>query len=194
MKLRRGMTLVEILFAFAIIGTVLTLSYAASLRAWRTAVSANQRTQAQAIVQSEIDQIKAAVQTDSIDWSDFVSGSKTSFVILMSNPDGSSITNWNCADASGCAYKRFGAPIEVRATGDNASTPDATRFNLSVKGVNQLVQVASGGGQTTEPQDITATATGPVVGISFTARVDWVDANGTPDNLQASSIITQPGL
>ena len=59
MRKRSGMTLIEILFSVAIIGTVLTVAYSAALSAWRSAASANQRSEAQYVAQNSLETIKS---------------------------------------------------------------------------------------------------------------------------------------
>lgn len=175
---RNGMTLVEILFAFAIIGTVITVAYSAALRAWRTAVSANQRTQAQYLAQDQLERIRAfrslsispppgspIVQTE-MDWEAFLD-------TLFGGSQQIKITacdKLSPADAT-CIWKVEPGIENLTVFGD-----DATTYKVTVVPAG-LYCVGGNPASPLEPDDC-----GSVASVDLQAQVEWDDANGVPNN------------
>jgi prepilin-type N-terminal cleavage/methylation domain-containing protein len=190
---KNGMTLIEIMFAFAIIATVLTLSYAASLNAWRTATSSNQRTQAQYLVQQSLEAVKAYRETEDFFWDDFMdelAGASSGFYMVMLNKDGSEIPNsYVCpAGAEPCEFKlNSGEDNDLKSIGSNTSVPDNTTFILKIRPAEYYEansNSANGGAPPAGSDNITA--------VNLIAEITWTDTNGIVSNLAASTIITEP--
>lgn len=67
MKLKkRGDTLVEVLFAFAILSLVISVMFSGALSSYKSAVTAQERTQAQFLAQYQADALKT--YRDSLEW------------------------------------------------------------------------------------------------------------------------------
>lgn len=67
MRVRPGDTLIEVLFAFVILATIVGFAFTGALQAWRAAVDAQDRTQATLVAQYYADGLKT--YRDSIGWS-----------------------------------------------------------------------------------------------------------------------------
>ncbi len=187
-----GMTLIEIIFAFAIVATVLTLAYAASLGAWRTATSSNQRTQAQYLVQQSLEAVKA-YRDSGVDWSDFTDEMATSpagFYMVLIDKNGTEITNsFVCPTGSEpCKFKVVsGEDNDLASIGSNTSVPDNTTFVLKIRPAEYYVSnsdTASAGAPPAGDSTVTA--------VNLIAEIRWTDTNGIASNLAASTIITEP--
>jgi len=201
MRRRQGMTLIEIIFAMAIVTTVLTLAYAAALGAWRNATAANQRTQAQYMIQQSIEAIKAYRETDNFDWNDFivdVNGAGSVLRIGLEQADGSKTYNSFVCDQTTAAP---GTPNEcefIIENGSTALTPVGANVNVASAGSFTLEIVPesyflegfpgtnsiSAGGSLPNDTNISA--------VTFVVRATWTDANGIASNASASTIITEP--
>ncbi|MCC7543148.1 hypothetical protein IT415_00325 [bacterium] len=167
----KGMTLVEILFAFAVIGTVVTVAYSAALRAWRTAVSANQRTQAQYLAQDQLERARAyrslSVTNDptltqtSMDWNGFLN--------QLHGPTGMHLAT---STSLGLIWDVNNGPIGLRVPGD-----DATNYTVALRsegvycsnGARSAAPAGCGG-----PQNVTS--------VDLQAVVTWTAATGVTDN------------
>lgn len=68
-KLRRGDTLIEVVFALAILATLLTVLTTSAIASWRTSRLAGERTQASAYVQEQVEALKAYRASKT--WGDF---------------------------------------------------------------------------------------------------------------------------
>ncbi len=198
-KHRRGMTLVEILFAFAIVATVLTLSYAAALNAWRSAVAANQRTQAQYLVQQGMESVRAYRESSGFVWDGtggFISSLPAigdAFHMELEQNDGTSSANNFVCSFSPCQFKVESGTVGLNAVGtaSHSGTPsirDVTVYTLAIRPVNYFVK-DNDAPQTTGS---IASASDPVTSITFEATITWTDANNVVSNLKTSTIITRP--
>lgn len=67
MRVRPGDTLIEVLFAFVILATIVGFAFTGAMQAWRAAVDAQDRTQATLVAQYYADGLKT--YRDSIGWS-----------------------------------------------------------------------------------------------------------------------------
>lgn len=63
---KRGDTLIEVLFAFAILGTIIGFSFAGAMSGYKSALTAQNRTQATFVAQYQADGLKT--YRDSLDW------------------------------------------------------------------------------------------------------------------------------
>lgn len=59
LKLRRGDTLIEVVFALAILATLLTVLTTSAISSWRTSRLAGERTQASAYIQEQVEALRA---------------------------------------------------------------------------------------------------------------------------------------
>ncbi len=193
LRVTKGMTLIEIIFAFAIISTVLTLAYAASLSAWRTATSSNQRTQGQYLVQQSIEAVKAYRESSDFIWGNFVdelANSGGSFHMVLLDKNSAAIDNsFVCPSGSEpCKFSLVsGDDTNLKSVGSNTSVPDNTTFTLKIRPSEYY-----------EANNDTPNAGAPAPGndsvtaVNLIAEITWTDTNGIASNLAASTIITEP--
>lgn len=66
MRVRNGDTLVEVLFAFAILSLIISVMFSGALSSYKSAVTAQERTQAQFLAQYQADALKT--YRDSLEW------------------------------------------------------------------------------------------------------------------------------
>lgn len=195
---RSGMTLVEIIFAFAIITTVLTLAYGSALSAWRSASSANQRTQAQYLAQQGLESIRAAREQNTFRWSDFItalSATGGSFhMVLRQSTGAESASSFVCpAAAAPCTFEIRSGGITLNAIGSNldpslATNSDATDYTLVLQPDGYYVL----GDLATKRAGVPPAGATNVKAVVFNARVTWTSASGTPNSsLNSSTIISE---
>ncbi|MFO0955756.1 MAG: prepilin-type N-terminal cleavage/methylation domain-containing protein [Candidatus Saccharibacteria bacterium] len=180
---RSGLTLVEILFSLAIITTVVTLAYGSALSAWKSAVSANQRTQAQYLLQMSIENIRA--YRDRADLAN-------PWVTLLSEPNFKSPSGFamKCDNLpTTCTWQIDTAPATWQAAGSQVNLSDATAYLVTVKPVwawttDPVTGLKSEGDYSpaTQPDRIDA--------ISFIAEVTYQDAKGISSSAKVSTIIS----
>lgn len=200
-RTQQGMTLVEILFAFAIVSTVLTIAYASALNAWRNAVSANQRTQAQFIAQQGIESIRAFRESQGFAWSgvdgfidDLPNTGGDFHLALVADGGPPNARSYVCPTwSSECKFEiqTGSAPLNaVGAAGDTSdgsalSINDSTIYTLTIRPINFFV----------EDNDVAQTGAIPIDGevtaITFEAVVSWTSATNVNSNAVASTIITR---
>jgi Tfp pilus assembly protein PilV len=80
---RRGDTLIEVLFAFAILATIIGFSFTGALAGYKSALAAQNRTQATLVAQYQADGLKT--YRDSLDW-ESVEGSPSFLGGFASSP------------------------------------------------------------------------------------------------------------
>ncbi len=204
---RSGMTLVEILFAFAIITSVVTLSYAAGLRGWRTAQTGNQRTQAQYIAQDAIERVKAYRDSPAFKWtgapslpsspgtggflSDVGNGSRLDKLFYVEACAVGECPSFKVIDpvTSGAAMPSNGFPA-VKKPDEVQKISDNTDFFVYLV-VTQYYELDTATGATTNtPKAGFPTTYDNVQALSIEAHVEWIDATGNVSNAQASTILT----
>lgn len=175
----RGMTLIEILFAFAIIGSVLTVAYASALRAWRTAASANQRTQAQYVAQDQLERLRGfRDMTDSATLQKRMGWKADLLDKLYPSSLPTTIHIEACAeDDMDCVWKIEDGPKSLTVPGDGS-----TSYTYSVT-PQKLYCV----GESTTPPAVPPAAPNDcgalgVAAVDLQAKVSWNDANGNPDS------------
>lgn len=192
---RQGMTLVEILFAFAIITTVLTLAYGSALSAWRSATSANQRTQAQYLAQQGLESIRAAREQDGFRWSDFIDSLPTTggvfHMVLVQNGGAESASSYVCpAGQSPCRFEVRNTAVGLSAVGSNLAAPvntDATIYTLALRPDGYYVRGNPTVRQSGSPKNVS-----DVTAVVFTAELSWTSASGVANSsLNASTIISE---
>lgn len=189
-----GMTLVEIIFAFAIISTLLTLSYAAALGAWRNATAANQRTQAQYIIQQTVEAVKAYRESDDFDWSVFLGEINASQLhIGLQQADGTVTTNnFSCQPAptppATCKFVLRSGAVGVTPVGSNVNVASSGTFTIEIIPIGYFVA------GNPDKIDISGVPSLPdtTTAVTFVIRAGWDDANGIASNAAASTIITRP--
>jgi prepilin-type N-terminal cleavage/methylation domain-containing protein len=69
LKNRRGDTLIEVIFALAILATILTVVTSGAITAWRTSRAAGERAQAAAIATEQVEALRSYKQAS--EWVDF---------------------------------------------------------------------------------------------------------------------------
>ncbi len=86
-KNRRGDTLIEVVFALAILATILTVVTSGAITAWRTSRAAGERAQASALANEQAEALRA--YRNGIDWASLspVLGDGE-FYMKLSTPDG----------------------------------------------------------------------------------------------------------
>jgi len=197
----RGMTLVEIMFALAIIGMILTLSYAAALRAWRSAQGANQRTQAQYIAQNAIEKVKAyrdlnapsATGQTQMTWSGAprVGGAgagsggflqeiervRSGFNVEQCDNSVNTSPEYNI-----CSWKVVGFSGQTVT-----ALSDSTSYTVYIQTGAFYCESTIGDIFSFCGGDISATQS-----VALEARVEYRDANGVASNATATTILTQP--
>ena len=172
------MTLIEILFAFAIIGSVLTVAYASALRAWRTAVSANQRTQAQYVAQDQLERLRgfrdmtdSTTNQERMDWNVFLS--------KLYPPAGSvpEVRIEKCDNTEDCVWKIEDGPKALTVPGDAS-----TSYTYSVTPKRLYCVGESTASPTVPPAAPNNCDPLGVAAVDLQAKVSWNDANGNPDS------------
>jgi prepilin-type N-terminal cleavage/methylation domain-containing protein len=191
-----GMTLIEIIFALAIVGTLLTLSYAAALGAWRNATAANQRTQAQYMIQQTMEALKAYRESDDFDWGAFiaeVNPAGNPIYIGLQQADGSITTNnFSCQSApippATCKFVLQSGTTGIIPVGSNVNVASSTPFTIEIKPIQYFTENTLGGTEINASMNLPDTTTA----ITFLVTARWDDANGIASNAAASTIITEP--
>ncbi|QQS27070.1 prepilin-type N-terminal cleavage/methylation domain-containing protein [bacterium] len=191
-----GMTLIEIIFALAIVGTLLTLSYAAALGAWRNATAANQRTQAQYMIQQTMEALKAYRESDDFDWGAFrdeVNLAGALMYIGLQQADGSITTNnFSCQPApippATCKFELQSGVATITPVGSNVNVASSTPFTVEIKPIRYFTENTLDGTEITAPPSLPNNTTA----ITFLVTARWDDANGIASNAAASTIITEP--
>ncbi len=69
LKNRRGDTLIEVIFALAILATILTVVTSGAITAWRTSRAAGERAQAAAMATEQVEALRSYKQA--LEWGDF---------------------------------------------------------------------------------------------------------------------------
>jgi len=185
------MTIVEILFALAIITLVLVTAYTASIKAWQSAVEANHRTEAQYLAQNALEGVKgyrnltdAPVSSQSFDWS----GSGGFLDKITTTYSGSGFLIEPCAlvvpDDTTCEWKYAAGPKDMKVAGD-----DATTFKVTVKLLSWYC-AGSAAVVTTTPCGTYA----DYKAVNLQATVTWpsIENASQENNAIASTILTGP--
>lgn len=199
MRKRSGMTLIEILFSVAIIGTVLTVAYSAALSAWRSAASANQRSEAQYVAQNSLETIKSYRDLSTSPtaqkrmlWSGATNGGLGGFLqeLRATVPSRSTKARFNvlaCSELSptnpNCEWIVQAGNSGFRARGDS------TDFGVYVE-TNELFC-----SNTATPSNIVDMCGGDplaVVSVTLQSTVSWRSFTGIDSSAIASTILTEP--
>ncbi len=85
--IRRGDTLIEVLFAFAILSAIIAVSFSGAMNSYKSALSAQNQTQASFVAQYQADALKT--YRDSLEWNDttaysFLTGNSPSLPAMSS--------------------------------------------------------------------------------------------------------------
>ena len=92
LKLRQGDTLIEVVFALAILATLLTVITTSAISSWRVSRQAGERTQASAIAQNQAEVLRA--YWAGTDWTTFSSTPAFSSDFYMDPSGGGSPDKW----------------------------------------------------------------------------------------------------
>lgn len=183
-KMHSGLTLIEILFSLAIISTVVTLAYGSALSAWQNAVSANQRTQAQYLLQKSIEYIRA--YRDS-------SVSANPWYTLMDDDavqSGSGFTVRCDGLPATCSWLIEPAPNTWKAAGSQANISDATDYQVTVRPIRAWTTDPVTGAKAETSYAAAAAQPDRIDAISVIAEVTYNDAKGVASNAKVSTIIS----
>lgn len=195
---RKGMTLVEILFTFAIITSVVTLSYAASLQGWRTSQTGNQRTQGQYIAQDAIERVKAYRDSPDFKWTgagSFLStistyGGDNAFYVdeCTTGAPGCNFTLVNVAASSDQMLTSSHGAVKKPNEEDKVS--DSTDYYIYLVITQHYKKDAAipNSPIPSFPSDVSLAST--VQSVSIEAFVEWRDATGIVSIAKASTILT----
>lgn len=196
LRRRSGMTLVEIIFALAIVSTVLTLAYAAALGAWRNATAASQRTQAQYMIQQTVEALKAYRESDDFVWSDFITEINTvgtPMHIGLEQADGTVTPNdYSCSQVSAppagnqCHFVLQSGQAHMTPVGANVLVASNDVIDITITPQAYFTAGNPGENAIAGPLPNNTTA------ITFVVRAEWNDANGIASNAAVSTIITEP--
>lgn len=200
---RSGLTLVEVLFAFAILTTLLTLAYSSALNAWRTASSANQRTQAQYIAQQAIENLKAYMYSPCYKWTRGTDpAAPPGLIENMGSPQGASVTDTDgflvrpaqVGEPGGytveCPWVVEHIPPGVGSAqniGSSDTDIDATIFTYRLAAVEYYIPTDA---NPIFPYDEAGARSASAIGIKV--FVGWTSASGVPSNLEQSTILVRP--
>ena len=151
MKLRRGDTLIEVVFALAILATLLTVLTTSAISSWRTSRLAGERTQASAYVQEQVEALKA--YRASRDWGDFKTSIPTSGDFYMTYPEGPPPSWWWITKIGQYKPRNFSIAIVNNGTQNVAAgtgevmklTITATWSSLGATSVNKSDQIVEVG-------------------------------------------------
>ncbi|MBP9827267.1 prepilin-type N-terminal cleavage/methylation domain-containing protein [Candidatus Saccharibacteria bacterium] len=172
-RLRPGLTLIEVVFALAILSTLVMTAYSITLRAYRYALSSKQRTVGQYALQNALESVRAyRADSDNFNWVSFVTSirdinaSKTFLVVPENNP--ATPTHWSVVSAP-----------------DNAATFNFVSPLSDIATYNIRIQASFYKGTATE-SDISQVDT-----VRLDARVEWVSATGVDSNAEANTFLTK---
>lgn len=199
---RTGLTLVEVLFAFAILTTLLTLAYSSALNAWRTASSANQRTQAQYIAQQAIENLKAYLYSPCYKWTRGTDAAAPPGLIENMGPSQGALAT----DTDGFFVRaaNFGEPgysvecpwvveqippgvASAQSIGSSDADIDATIFTYRLAAVEYYIPTDA---NPIFPYDQLGARSASAMGIKV--FVDWTSASGVLSHLEQSTILVRP--
>lgn len=193
MQTRRGMTLIEIMFAFAILTTILMVAYTSALNAYRSAVVSNQRTQAQGLAQQQIEQLKALRGQSSphFNWYTNLGGANNFLQQVIGGPQPSPFVVVPCDVSSpgSCGAWEVmtdAVPRPAPAAGSAIGANDATDFKVAM--VVTECYGATGKLTFCPPGDLNT-----VQSVGVQISVSWLSATGIPSSLTENTILTKPG-
>lgn len=166
----RGDTLIEVIFAFAILATIIGYAFTGAIQARKTALAAQQRTQAVFIAQQQTESLKA--YRDSLPWDD--SAGIPNF-IGIGNADGASV---NYSDLY-CMTKTDSSSVPpvkqwILVKNDDQRCPGTTLQPVpSEKVIQTRFQCTTPAGNTPADCDI----------LRATVEIKWTDPYGRESNV-----------
>lgn len=184
---RTGLTLIEIIFSIAILGTVITLAYASALAAWRSAQAANQRTQAQYLLQKAVEQVKGYRDSSSFVWSNFLGNAniKDGFYVDLDTTTGAFTVDYIVSDAGPPSTAKV-----LQAAGQKIGQSDPTQYYLVIKPVDEWRYDSAT--NTTTQGSFSELQPDNIAAYSVVATVTYKDAaTGVMDNAQVTTIISR---
>lgn len=203
---RKGMTLIEIIFSMAILGTVITITFGAALSAWRNAQAANQRTQAQYVAQDQIERLKARRNDKNFSWLSDATLGITGFVdeVLVNQGNNFSMDICNptppIPSPDPCTFKVVAGNRSYLVTGKAISDTDATPFTVNIQATG--VFDSANDPLNAEAKPLGSVANDQIQAIQFKVTVTWPPATGRTDSsgvldrdkLEAVTIITRKDI
>lgn len=142
-KLRRGDTLIEVVFALAILATILTVMTSGAVNAWRTSRVAGERTQASAIANEQAEALRAYKKVvDAADWQSFkenftdASGGQKTVHMAPVQQDANSQQTWEVKSgeggAGGLSLILPSALVAITQTGPAAADAKSIELKITV--------------------------------------------------------------
>lgn len=183
-KGKRGDTLIEVIFAFAILSTIIGFAFGGAIQARKSAVAAQQRTQALLIAQYQASALSA--YRDSLPWNitegspSFINGQAGTLPDITVNP-----TSQYCLLASGNNWRL------LRIAGNsncNALAPELPNPTAGVQKVQILFNEIS---QLTRSDPTTSTVLSGSNSVSADISINWTDPFGRQQSVKNIVILSR---
>lgn len=180
---QRGDTLIEVIFAFAILATIIGFAYSGVISARRSALASQERTQALQYAQYQTEALKAyraSLPWDSSTTTNFLGGGSGSSDIKFGTNDIYCMVN-NRNDALG---KEFWNLVVSNAGADcNSST-----LQLQPQPGSQITTIKFQRIENLSTTTTTATSTDT---LQANVSINWLDRNGQNQSVQNTVILTK---
>lgn len=196
LRQRGGMTLIEIMFAFAILTTILVVAYGAAVGALQSARNANQRSQAQFIAQQQIEQLRSWRDQPSPVFNWYFLGDPKSFTTKLTNTANGLFTIQPCTPVSTtCVWElQESGPVSAVAVGAASDDSDATDYKVVLAATECYLVGEQNSPHPWSSSSCSATNAATIQAVGIEVRVTWPPANAQGiGSLTANTIITQPG-
>lgn len=176
----KGDTLIEVLFAFVILSSIISIAFSGALNSYKSAVSAQNRTQALFLAQYQADALKT--YRDSLDW-DNTNGQQS----FLNGGVGSIATDLIGLSTAGYTTD----PNKVFCMKKSTSSPNYWTINTNNSGdCNNLAKELA---PNLQSPTLSITLASGSVANSYTAtiRVTWVSSNNQTENVTNRIILAK---